>query len=58
MDFLLLLGRVALAVLFIYAGYGKFADIPRTAASIAGENLPMPQLLAIAAATVELLGGA
>ncbi len=58
MDLLLLLGRVALATLFIYAGYGKFVDIPGTTTAIAGENLPLPQLLAIGAATLELLGGA
>ncbi len=58
MDFLLLVGRVALAAMFIYAGYGKFADVAGTAAAIAGKNLPMPQVLAIAAGAVELLGGA
>lgn len=58
MDFLLLVGRVALAAMFIFAGYGKFADIAGTAGYIASKNLPMPQVLAIAAGAVELIGGA
>jgi putative oxidoreductase len=58
MDFLILLGRVALAAMFIYAGYGKFADLAGTAAYIASKNLPMPQVLAVAAGATELLGGA
>jgi putative oxidoreductase len=58
MDFLILLGRVALAAMFIYAGYGKFADLAGTTAYIASKNLPMPQALAIAAGATELIGGA
>lgn len=56
-DTALLVGRIMLVVIFVFSGFGKFMDLGGTAAAIASKNLPMPYLLAIAAATTELVGG-
>ena len=56
-DSILLIGRIALVVMFIYSGLGKFMDIPGTAAMIASKNLPQPTFLAILAGTGEVFGG-
>lgn len=52
-----LLGRVLLAVLFLYSGYTKFAGMGRTAAAIAGHGLPYATAAAYVAAAAEVLGG-
>lgn len=57
MDLLIALGRVAVALIFVYSGYGKFADLAGTTAMIADKALPMPQVLAIASGALELVGG-
>lgn len=56
-DTLLLIGRIVLVVMFLYSGYGKFADLSGTAAMIASKGLPIPMTLASLAATAEVLGG-
>jgi len=58
MDFLLLIGRIVLVVMFASSGLQKFGDISGTAAEIASKGLPAPQLLAIAAGATEVIGAA
>ena len=56
-DAFLLAGRVLIALIFVSSGIEKFIDLSGTAASIASKNLPMPAVLAVATAAVELGGG-
>jgi putative oxidoreductase len=56
-DGLLAIGRIIFAVMFLLSGGEKFMDLDGIAQMIAGKGLPMPQLLAIATATLELGGG-
>ncbi len=51
------LARVLLALMFILAGAAKFAGLAGTAGYIASKGLPAPMLLAVAAGTLEVLGG-
>ena len=51
------LARVLLALMFILAGAAKFAGLAGTAGYIASKGLPAPMLLAVAAGTLELVGG-
>jgi len=50
-------GRILLAAIFIFAGFGKITGLQGTAGYIASKGLPVPTLLAIGAAIVELGGG-
>ena len=54
---LLMVGRIFIAVIFIMSGAEKFMDLGSTAAAIGSKGLPVPQVLAVATATVELGGG-
>jgi putative oxidoreductase len=56
-DLLLAVGRISIAVMFILAGAEKLMDLTATATEIASKGLPMPQVLAVATATLELGGG-
>jgi len=56
-DALLAVGRIALVVIFLFSGAGKFMDLSGTAAMIASKGLPAPMALAIAAAAAEVIGG-
>jgi putative oxidoreductase len=56
-DGMALLGRVLLAVLFIWSGWGKLNGFSGTAGYIGSKGLPMPQVLAAIAVAVELGGG-
>jgi putative oxidoreductase len=56
-DVLLAVGRIVFAVLFIFAGFEKFIDLPGTAAAIGSKSLPLPQVAAVATAALELGGG-
>jgi putative oxidoreductase len=53
-DVAALLGRVLIAALFVWSGFGKFAGFAGTAGYIASVGLPMPELLAALAIVVEL----
>lgn len=53
----LLVARILLAIIFILAGFGKFADIGPTAAMIDGRGLPMSMILAYLTAAFELVAG-
>jgi putative oxidoreductase len=56
-NILTLVARVALAVLFIRAGYSKIGSFDGTVAYIASAGLPLPQVGAVVAIAVELVGG-
>ena len=51
------LARVMLALMFVMAGASKFANLEGTAGYIASGGLPMPAVLAVLTAALELLGG-
>ena len=57
MDAALAIGRIVLVIIFIFSGFGKFADLSGTAAYIASKGLPFPQLLAAGAGAGELICG-
>lgn len=50
-------GRVLLALVFILAGFSKFAGLEGTAGYIASKGLPMPAVLAVLTAVLEVVGG-
>ena len=52
-----LVARVLLALMFIVSGFGKFAALPGTAAYIASKGLPLPMVLAVGAAALEVVAG-
>jgi putative oxidoreductase len=52
-----LVGRILIAFIFIFAGYGKITGFEGTVGYIASKSLPLPQLAAIGAIIVELGGG-
>lgn len=49
-----LAGRILIALIFIFAGFGKIAGFEGTVGYIASKGLPLPQLAAIGAIIVEL----
>ena len=51
------IGRVLLAAIFILAGLSKFGSLDGTTGYIASQGLPVPGVLAFAAALVEVVGG-
>ena len=53
-DFLALLGRVALAAIFVWSGAGKITGFGNTAHYIASKGLPMPAVLTAVTIFVEL----
>lgn len=56
-DTLLAIGRVVIAIMFVLSGVEKVMDLNATAAAIGGKNLPMPYVLAVLTAILELGGG-
>jgi len=56
-DVVLVAGRFIFAVLFVFAGIEKFIDLPGTAAAISSKGMPLPQVLAVLTAALELGGG-
>jgi len=52
-----LLGRILMAIIFVFSGIGKLTGFEGTVGYIASKGLPLPQLAAIAAIIVELGGG-
>lgn len=56
-KYLLLVGRVLLAFIFLYSGVGKFSDISSTVGMIAQAGLPQATALAWAAAIFEVVAG-
>lgn len=56
-KYLPLLGRIAIAWLFVPAGWGKVMGFAGTVGYIGSQGLPFPQLLAVIAIAIELLAG-
>lgn len=56
-DLVALLGRVLLAAMFVFSGYGKLTGFAGTVGYITSKGLPMPQVLAAIAILIELGGG-
>jgi putative oxidoreductase len=55
-DSCLLIGRIALIVLFVMSGIAKFTDIGGTAAYISSKGLPAPTALAVLSGLTEVVG--
>ena len=53
----LLLGRVALGVLYVPSGFGKLMDSSRMTGMLTNKGWPLPMAFAILAGLVEFLGG-
>ncbi len=53
----LVIARILLALMFVMGGISKFTDIGGTAGYIGSVGLPLPQLLALGAAALELGAG-
>jgi putative oxidoreductase len=56
-DTLALVGRIALAVLFVWSGFGKVTGFSGAASMIASQGLPLPQALTAMTIFVELVLG-
>jgi putative oxidoreductase len=56
-DWAALLGRILLAGMFVFSGYGKIAGFAGTASNIASKGLPMPEVLAVIAILIEVGAG-
>ena len=52
-----LIARILLALMFVLAGLSKFGNLSGTAGYIGSKGLPLPMLLAIATAVLEVVGG-
>jgi len=52
-----LVARVLLALMFILAGFSKFAGLAGTAGYIASKGVPLPMVVAVLTATLEVVGG-
>ncbi len=55
-DVILLLGRLALAAIFVYGSFNKLTHMDAFTASLAGQGVPMPEVLAVAGVAVEGVG--
>ena len=51
-----LIGRILIAFIFLFAGFGKVTGFEGTVGYIASKGLPLPQLAAVVAIIVELGG--
>ena len=56
-DLAALIGRVLLAFMFVYAGFGKIGGFEGTEGYIASKNLPLPAVATVIAIVVEFVGG-
>ena len=57
-DWVAALGRVGIAALFLWAGYGKFVYMDGNIGYMKAYGMPAPELLIWPALLVELVGGA
>ena len=56
-DWLLLFGRILVAILYVPAGFGKLTGFAGTVGYLSQSPLPFPTLMAIGAIVVELFVG-
>ena len=52
-----LIARILLALMFVLAGFSKFGGLSGTAGYIASKGLPLPTVLAVASAVLEVVAG-
>lgn len=52
-----LIGRILIAIIFVFSGIGKITGFDGTVLYIASKGLPLPQVAAVMAIIVELGGG-
>ena len=57
MKYLPLAGRICLCLIFLNSAYGKITDFGGTAEMMAGQGLPIPEVLLIFTIAFQLLGG-
>ena len=57
MKYIPLAARICLCIIFINSGIGKIFGFAGTASMMAGQGLPMPQILLIFTIAFQLLGG-
>lgn len=57
-DWIALLGRIALALIFLWSGYGKLIDIGGTVAYMNAHHMPAANVLIWPTVALELIGGA
>ncbi|MGE5524601.1 MAG: DoxX family protein [Rhodospirillaceae bacterium] len=57
-DWIALAGRIALALIFLWSGYGKLADIQGTVGYMSAHHMPAANVLVWLALILELIGGA
>ena len=50
-------GRILLALIFVISGFSKLTGFDGTVGYIASKGMPLPQLAAVGAIAVELIGG-
>jgi putative oxidoreductase len=58
LDWAYALGRVLLALLFLWSGYGKLANVAGTAGYMKAQGMPLADVLVWIALLVELIGSA
>jgi putative oxidoreductase len=51
------IARILLALMFVLAGFSKFANLEGTAGYVASGGLPLPGVVAFLTAVLELVGG-
>jgi len=56
-NFVLLVARILLAIIFVMSGFGKLTNIAGTAGYFASYSLPAPTAVAVIVGLIELLGG-
>jgi len=56
-DLILLIGRLALGIIFVKSGFAKLMALSAFAASLAGRGVPASSFWAVVGATVEFVGG-
>jgi putative oxidoreductase len=56
-DTVLLLGRIAIGLIFVESGFGKLTNLAGFAESLASKGVPAAALLALVGAVVEFAGG-
>jgi putative oxidoreductase len=52
-----LIGRIMLAAIFLITGFGKIEGFQGVTSQIASKGLPLPEVLAVATITLEVVGG-
>jgi len=57
LDVLLLVGRVALGLIFALSGFAKLTGLSAFSASLAARGVPAPEIMGVIGATVEFVGG-